>query len=179
MKKVFLFLFVAILSTSCNGQDQNSAKKDVSKSENKGDSLQDPKERWEVNKELDEDGNIIRYDSIYTWSSSGNLKGMHNDSILNKMKSKMQRRFSMFRSPKMNALTEHDSIMKQFFSNDFFKDDFFLNGSDFGFPNMDDMIKRMEAMRQQFFDNNHRYIIPPEEKKNKAKSPKVIEKKQV
>ncbi|MBV7269873.1 hypothetical protein [Winogradskyella luteola] len=176
MKKVMLFLFVAILATGCNAQ---SSKDEISKAETQSDSLDQPKESWKVNKEVDENGNIIRYDSIYSRSSFGNLKDMAKDSMFNKVQSMMQKRFSMFQSPGMNGFAEHDSIMKQFFSDDFFKDDFFSNGAPSSFPNMDDMIKRMEAMRQQFFNDNHRYIIPPEEKKMKEKETKAIEKKQV
>ena len=176
MKKVILFFFVAILATSCNAQEPKTSKNDISKADVKQDSLRKPKESWKVNKEVDENGNIIRYDSIYSWSSSGNLKGMDKDSILNKMHSMMQKRFSMFQSPRINSFAEHDSIMKQFFSDDFLKDDFFSNGLNPGMPNMDDMIKRMEAMRQHFFNDNHRYIIPPEKEK---KTTVIIEKKQV
>ncbi|WP_411767806.1 hypothetical protein [Winogradskyella sp. A3E31] len=170
MKKVMLFLFVAILATSCNAQN---SKDKSSKIEIEKNSLNEPKGSWKVNKEVDKNGNIIRYDSIYTWSSSRDLKSIDADSIFNKM----QNRFSMFQSPRMYGFTEHDSIMKQFFSDDFFKDNFFSSGSPSTFPNMDDMIKRMEAMREQFFNDNHRYIIPPEETKKKEKKANTIEKK--
>ncbi|WP_157358327.1 hypothetical protein [Winogradskyella sp. J14-2] len=176
MKKVMLFLFVAILATSCNAQDTENSSKNPSDLEIQRDSLQKPKANWEVNKEVDENGNIIRYDSIYSWSSSGNIKGMENDSIFNQMHTMMQKRFSMLQSPNLNDFAEHDSIMKQFFYDDFFKDDFFSNRMPTGFLNMDEIMKQMEAMRQNFFNNENRYIIPPEPKENKTKT---IEKKQV
>lgn len=178
MKKVMFFLFVAILATSCNAQDSKTSEKDRSKSEVKQDSIRKPKGNWHVTKEVDENGNIIRYDSIYSWSSSGNHKGFNNDSIFNKMQSMMQQRFSMFQSQRINGFTEHDSMLKQFFNDDFFRDDFYSNGLSSGMPNMDDMIKRMEAMRQQFFNDNNRFIIPPEEKKKPKKS-SSLEKKQI
>ena len=172
MKRIVPFLFVAILATNCNAQEKNDSNKRITKSEIQKDSISKPNENWKVNKEFDENGNIIRYDSIYSWSSSGNFKGMDNDSIFNKMQSMMKKRFSMFNSPNLNGLAAQDSIMKQFFSDDFFSND--LNSN---FMNMDDMIKRMEAMRQQFFNDNNRYIIPPEQdSKNKSTS---TEKKQV
>ena len=177
-----LFLFVAILTTSCNAQDSNNSKKKIAQSDIQKDSIAAPKGSWKVNKEVDKNGNIIRYDSIYSWSSSGNLKSMDNDSIFKKMQSMMQKRFSMFQSPNGNTFADHDSIMKQFFSDDFFKDDFFSNGFNSNMPNMDDMMKRMEAIKQQFFNDNHRYIIPPEQKKNlpeKKKKTNNVEKKQI
>lgn len=174
-----LFLFVAILATSCNAQNSDPSKDKIAKSDTLQDSVKKPKGSWTVNKEVDEDGNIIRYDSVYTWSSSKNLKGMDHDSIFNKMQSMMQKRFSMFQQPNGIASKEHDSIMKQFFSDDIFGDDFFTSGFHSNFPNMEDMMKRMEAMRQQFFNDNHRYIIPPERNKKTDNKTRSIEKKQV
>lgn len=171
MKKVMLFLLVAILATSCNAQN---SEQEISKSEKRIDSLNSPRGSWKVNKEVDENGNIIRYDSIYSWSSWGNLKPIEADSIF----SNMQKHFSMFQSQGIDAFAEHDSIMKQFFADEVFKDDFFTNGLSSGMLNIDDMIKRMEAMRQQFFNDEHRYIIPPEEKKKPKKS-SGLEKKQI
>ena len=174
-----LFLFVAILATSCNAQNSDTSKNKITKSETPKDSLIKPKGSWKVNKEVDENGNIIRYDSIYSWSSSDTLKGMDKDSIFDKMQSMMRKRFSMFQQHNGSGFTEHDSIMKQFFSDDFFNDDIFSGGFNSNFPNMDDMIKRMEAVRQQFLNDNHRYIIPPEENKKSDKKTSSIEKKRV
>ncbi|GAA3646882.1 hypothetical protein [Flavivirga jejuensis] len=75
----------------------------------KKDSIKQPEEKIEVNKEFDENGNLIRYDSIYSYSSSN----------LNMDAKRM------------------DSIMKHFFSNREsipFGDTF--DHSDFGFPNL-------------------------------------------
>ena len=179
MKKVMLFLFVAILATSCNAQDTQKSSKDASDLEIQNDTLLKPKGNWKVNKEVDENGNIIRYDSIYSWSSSGAIKGIESDSIFNQMRSMMQKRFSMLQSPNLNGFADQDSIMKQFFSYDFFKDDFFSNRMPSGFPNMDDVMKQMEAMRQNFFNDNYRYVIPPEETKPKENKTDIIDKKQV
>ena len=174
-----LFLFVAILATSCNAQDSENVPEKSSDLETQKDSLHKPKGNWKVNKEVDENGNIIRYDSIYSWSSSGNIKGMDSDSIFNQMQSMMQKRFSMLQSPHLNGFSERDSIMKQFFSDDFFKDGFFSNAVPSGFPNINEIMKQMEAMRQNFFNDRHRYIIPPENTESKEKKTKTIEQKQV
>ena len=179
MKKVMLFLFVAILATSCNAQDTKNSSKNSSDLQTQKDSLHKPKGNWTVNKEVDENGNIIRYDSIYSWSSSENIKGMDSDSIFNQVQSMMQKRFSMLQSPHLNGFSKHDSIMKQFFSDDFFKGDFFSNGMHSGFPNMNAIMEQMKAMRQNFFNERHRYIIPPENTESKEKKTKTIEQKQV
>lgn len=174
-----LFLFAAILATSCNAQDSNTSKKNPEKHKTQQDSINKPKGNWKVNKEVDENGNIIRYDSIYSWSSSDKMQGIENDSIFNQMRSMMHKRFSMLQSPNLNGFADQDSIMKPFFSDDFFKDDFFSNRIPSGFPNMDDVMKQMEAMRQNFFNDNYRYIIPPEQAKPEKKKSDIVEKKQI
>jgi hypothetical protein len=83
----------------------------------------------------------------------------------------MQEQFSMFQGSGRFGFSEQDSIFKQFFSDDFFTSPMAPN-----FPNMDDMIRQMEAMRDQFFNNRQRYIIPPE---SKSKTSKPMEKKQI
>lgn len=49
----------------------------------KRDSIKQPEEKIEVNKEFDEHGNLIRYDSIYSYSSSNfNMDAKAMDSIM-------------------------------------------------------------------------------------------------
>ncbi|NNF86292.1 MAG: hypothetical protein HKM26_07035 [Winogradskyella sp.] len=165
MKNVIFFLFVAILATSCNAQEANKDKDSIT--DHTLNKAEVPKGRWKVSKEVDENGNIIRYDSIYSWSSHGNLKDFtttESDSIFNHMRSMMKQQFSTFSTPMMPGFAHHDSIMKRFF-----EDDNFSNSFNSGFPSMDDMMKQMEAMRQRFFNNQKRYIIPPESTKPKLK----------
>ena len=54
-----LFLFVAILATSCNAQDTENSSKNSSDLESQKDSLLKPKGTWKVNKEVDENGNSL------------------------------------------------------------------------------------------------------------------------
>ncbi|WP_157957324.1 hypothetical protein [Winogradskyella tangerina] len=176
--KSYLLLLMAFLSLSCNSQEDEQKKSKISeKADNKENVI--PKGSWKVNKEFDENGNLTRIDSVYSWSSSGSLKDIDADSIFNKLQSKFEKRLSMSHFPRYSGFMKHDSIMKQFFSDDFLKDDFFSSGMPLGMPNMDDMMKRMEAMRQQFFNENNRYIIPPEKKNIKKDNTKTIKKKQV
>ena len=169
MKKIAHLFLVAILATSCNAQDKNNT--DIAKAVQPTDSII-PKGNWTVNKELDENGNIIRYDSIYSWSS-GDLKGFSNkdaDSILNEMKARMKLSFSGFDDFNFSGFASHDSIMKQFFS-----DDLFSNRMPFNFKNLDSINQQMQQMHQQFF-NNQRYVIPPiteEEKDTKSENKRI------
>ena len=83
-------IFMAILFslTSCKGQDK---KEDVVTKQGDKKEMEQPKGTWKVDKEFDENGNLIRYDSIYSWSSSdtiNDLATMDKDSLLNNFESK-------------------------------------------------------------------------------------------
>ena len=63
MKNVIaIFLILAIIG--CKGQEKG--KEEVSKDE-KQEMVEEPKGQWEVHKEHDDLGNLIKYDSIYNY----------------------------------------------------------------------------------------------------------------
>lgn len=142
MKKVILVLWVAISVMSCNAQEDKEAAEQTA---------EPSKGTWKVNKEFDEFGNMIRYDSIYSWSSSDDLAGMtatDRDSLLHSFQSKFYRHFSATDPQRFEHLFEPDSLFhERFFNEDFFDSDF---GKDF--MDIDRVKKRMEAMEKAFFD---------------------------
>ena len=143
---IFFFLFC-----SCNAQTkQNNTEKALK-----------PDENIQVNKEYDEFGNLTKYDSIYSYSYSSN--GKLSDSI----KLKFQNHFS-------NHSFFNDSFFDDFFKRDSISDqfnphNFFYNG----FVNQDEHIKsimkRMDSIQQQFFNQNDKSIIPAEPQKKDLK----------
>ena len=68
MKKYIILVFTALLTINCNGQQNETKKSDIKESEENA--VEQPKGAWKVNKEFDENGNLIKYDSIYSWSST-------------------------------------------------------------------------------------------------------------
>ena len=85
MKK-FIILLLVLVITGCNSQEKKNMQKEHN---NKDTTIVKPKEKWDVHKEYDEYGNLIRYDSIYSWSYS-NVKGdslqVNLDSIMDSFK---------------------------------------------------------------------------------------------
>ncbi|WP_378178824.1 hypothetical protein [Aquimarina sp. SS2-1] len=161
MKRYAILMLAAFLGVSCNSQEKNRKKLD----EDKKIENDIPKGSWEVNKEFDEAGNLIRYDSIYSWSSGNDLKDLalqDRDSVLKSLKSRFYSSFSgfNFENPEFENLFQEDSL----FTNQFFKDDFFSN--DFGkdFMDIDHMRERMEAIQKQFIDKYRLEIDIPKEK---------------
>lgn len=94
MKKYILLFIVGLLSVSCKGQENETKKNE--KEENKTNIVEVPKGTWKVDKEFDENGNLIRYDSIYSWSSNSkynNLSSFDRDSLMQSFKTRFFYKF--------------------------------------------------------------------------------------
>ncbi|SHJ81248.1 hypothetical protein SAMN04487911_14013 [Arenibacter nanhaiticus] len=152
LRKYGILLLTALLSTGCNSQESN-----ISKDEKVG--SEPPKGSWKVHREFNDDGELIRYDSIYTWSSENSLNelgSLDRDSILQSMQSRFYKNFSQFDFDKegFGRMFGEDSLfIKRFFNEDFFQNEF---GKDF--MDLDKMYQRMEARRKQFLDRYHPLI---------------------
>ncbi|PIF00722.1 MAG: hypothetical protein CR994_05050 [Maribacter sp.] len=149
MKKYVLLVVSAFLTLSCNSQEKKN--KDSSQDGDKARIAEAPKGSWKVNREFDEDGNLIRYDSIYSWSSGTDLDKMatmDRDSILSSMQSRFYNGFSNFDDEGFPELFSNDSLFaKQFFNDDFFDSDF---GQDF--MEIDRVREQMENMQRRFLE---------------------------
>jgi len=148
MKKVILFtILVSFLSTSCNGQhklENGSDKKDTIK----------PKIDIKVQKDYDENGNLIRVDSTYSYFYS-NIK---NDSILEK------EIFDKFRLNFEGHFRPIDSIfMGDFFGKDpfnrdnFYTDEFFENNFKMHRKRMDQIIKEMDSLKNNYYRKQQQF----------------------
>jgi len=153
---------IGLLSVSCNSQN-NDIKITETKERNDEKIVEEPKGTWKVDKEFDENGNLIRYDSIYSWSSYdkyNNLSLSERDSLVQSFKSRFFTNFSRFENQGFEDVFSKDSL----FSKHFFNDDFF--GSDFGSDFMDiDKIRQQMIARQNFFLKKYQseFIKPEDE----------------
>lgn len=145
--RYFLVLMLSSVLVSCNAQTKTEKTDKIEESKPK---TEQPKGTWKVDKEFDENGNLIRYDSIYSWSSDGkfeDLSKIDRDSLLNNFESKFYEHFSQFKNDGFEDIFESDSL----FSRHFFNDDFFR--SDFGEEFMD-----IDKIRQKMFDRQKRFL---------------------
>ncbi|WP_339705474.1 hypothetical protein [uncultured Kriegella sp.] len=179
MKKYILLSFVAILAAACNAQEKNSIE-----SNHENELVQkEPKGTWRVTKELDEKGNLIRYDSIYSWSSSEKSKniGAHTLDSLNQMVSKAFRRFGTINGNatfpdffNSDSLFGKDLFHDNFFDEEFFRDRFYNQFSD-----RKKLLKHMDSLQREFLEKYNFQQLPlKNEEDNKKKiSPPTATKK--
>ncbi|WP_299248650.1 hypothetical protein [uncultured Lacinutrix sp.] len=160
MKKYVLLFMVGLLSVSCKGQENET--KIIEQEDNKTDTVKEPEGTWKVDKEFDENGNLIRYDSIYSWSSNNkfdNLSLSDRDSLMQTFKSRFFSNYSQFENQEFEDVFSQDSL----FSKHFFNDDFF--GSDFGndFMDIDKLTQQIIARQKKFLEKYQSEFIKPED----------------
>ena len=142
MKNIILVATLLFFSlTSCNAQVNSK------KSDEKKDSIQ-PEVNISVNKEYDENGNLIRVDSMYT-SFYSNIK---SDSILEKqIFEKFKRNFDLNFKPIDSIFMKDSYMMDPFKEFDFYTDDFFENHFRFRQERMKDIFKEMDSLKNSFY----------------------------
>lgn len=151
MKKSIIFaILLSFLLTNCNSQ--NKPKQELVQK----DSIK-PQTKIRVNKEYDEQGNLISIDSSYSYFYS-NIK---NDTLMEK------EIFDKFKLDFDNRFTSLDSIfsndffkgspfeMNDFYTNDFFQDNFKLHQD-----RMNKMLKEMDSIKNNFYKKES-FIIKP------------------
>ena len=161
MKKYSLILMSALLSVGCNGQKNEAKQAEIKESNEKV--VEQPKGTWKVDKEFDENGNLIKYDSIYSWSSSSqfdDLSSLDRDSLMQSFKSRFFTNFSEFENQGFEDIFSQDSL----FSKRFFNDDFF--GSDFGkdYMDIDEFTQQMIERQKRFLEKYQSEFNKPEDK---------------
>ncbi|MCF8297786.1 MAG: hypothetical protein K9J13_09610 [Saprospiraceae bacterium] len=164
MKTTALILMMALFFTSCNSQTKNNSLSANGQGEEEKQVQNQPKVSWKVDKKVDENGNVIRYDSVYTWSYSnvnGDSVTVNVDSVMGSFHSYFNQRFpSMWDKSFVNPINE-DSLIQR----DFFMDDYFHKRWEDEFFNMDEMFRRFDSIRNQFFIDSYPGLIKPIEKK--------------
>jgi hypothetical protein len=146
-KWVTMFITVSLVFSSCNGQ---GVKKDKNKSFTDSTLIQanQPKENIIVNKEYDKNGNLIRYDSTYSYYYS-NIDGnkVAGDSIFNNFRKMFDTQYPFSKKPYFNNLFFEDSLLHY----DFYKKDFFHNRFMQNMKQMDRMFWEMDSIKNKYF----------------------------
>lgn len=143
MKKLAILLLPVFVLFSCNAQTDN---KSSQLKEEKTEQKLKPKIDYKVNKEYDENGNLIKLDSTYTYYYSNiDLNEQQVDSI-----------YKSFNKHLNFSSSFDDSFFEEFFKNenyieeDFFQEDFFKNNTTRNEEMMKQMITRMDSIKNQF-----------------------------
>ena len=162
MKSLIYIVFVLVLM-GCNSPEKN--KNNTQEPDKKDTTIVTPKEAWDVKKEYDKFGNLIKYDSIYSYSYS-NTKGesinVNLDSIMNSFRGYFEETKPFKIKDRLFYFPQNDSL----FMNDFFKEDYFFNQWQKQPLDVEKMIRQMDSTRNLFLKHFHPGLL---ESKTKTK----------
>ena len=168
MKKFVFALLLGFMVVGGQAQtDRNKSKADLAEKNTDSLSIDKPKISWKVDKKYDEEGNVIGYDSIYSFSydNLGNLpKQMNLDSIMNSMKFFSHGNLSsFFEDHDLGRFFDKDSMMN---GNQFF-DDFFDRQRTNNFSDMRQLFQQMDSLQNMMMEKHRNFV--PDETKSKSK----------
>ena len=142
MKQFWLLsIAIATIFSSCKGQTG-------SESNNVVDSLNTPNTNIQVNKVYDDDGNLIRYDSTYTYyySNIGD-DSVLNDSIFNEFRKQFNIEYPFSNRDFFDEFFFQDTLLKY----DFFRNDFFTERFRRNMEMMDKLFWEMDSLKNDFY----------------------------
>ncbi len=159
MKNIAILVLSVLTLIGCNAQtDKNTEnnKSEISKKKI------EPKIDYKVNKEYDENGNLIKYDSLYTYYYSNiDKESLIRDSVFKKFNDHFY----------MSNSLMNDPIFKDFFNGnktleeDFFKEDFFRKDFKRNHKIMNEMMRKMDSIKNKFFIEQYPLKDKREQKK--------------
>lgn len=165
MKNIFLFITVAAAIMGCNSESQNRSEKQIPKAISNAQTIgKNPKVDIKVNKQYDSKGNLIKYDSTYSYFHTS--KGRDSvkialDSVFRDFKLAYRDDFSKLVDKQFKDLFLSDTLFKfDFLNEDYFKKRFEMNTKKF-----DELFNQMDALKSDFLKK----VYPEQPMKNRKK----------
>lgn len=163
MKAKMLVLAMLLFSlSSCQGQEKDP---DPSAMKIAMDEVK-PKGSWKVNRDYDENGNLISYDSTYTYSYSS----VDGDTISAADMDELMSHFQQFLG--QNGMNDQSAFMQSFFNDSipgnshFFHGDLFADH--FNSESFQRQIREMDSLHRQFLKQQYPQFFEKREEKNSA-----------
>jgi hypothetical protein len=163
MKKLFLI----ILLFSCVSCDAQSNERNISDealsdkelgdnkipNEAKDNSANEPEVNIKVDKKYDDEGNLIGYDSTYSYvyrSFDGDTMNLNMDSIFSGFKPFMKDNFDFYGGDPFSRFFQQDSV----FYHNFFEDDYFQNRFLESRKEFEEMFRKMDSLKNDYYQES-------------------------
>ena len=142
MKKLFFGILFFVFITSCSAQENNNLGGLTDTLENK------PQTKIIVNKEYDEFGNLVKFDSSYSYFYS-NLQNdsTFGDSSYNLFQEDFFNSFPNIQKPFLNDIFFEDSLLNY----DYYKNDFFTKRFRSNRMRFDKLFEEMDSIKNNFY----------------------------
>ena len=150
---ISLLMPVILLSSQCQQKNENTGLN--KKNKFKKELGENPKIDVKVNKEYDKNGNIIKYDSIYSYFYSNINDTNSIDTVFNNFYSLFEKSSPDLINNYFDNVFFNDSLLKyDFFKNDFFSKRFELNREYFN-----RLFWEMDSIKNSFFNNSRQNMV--------------------
>lgn len=150
--KNLVIIIILLCFVGCNNQNKDKLQnKKIAKQE----TIIKPNGKWEVVKEYDEQGNLIRYDSVYSWyysNKEGDSLKVNLDSIMDSFKRYFGENTPLKWNKDFSYFPKDDSLFMRGF---FFQNDYFYKNWKNQHSELEDMIKKMDSSRYEFLKKFH------------------------
>lgn len=146
-----IFILVVFMCLGCKNEEKKGLKMLTLK---KKPTVLEPKENWGVTKQYDEFGNLIKYDSIYSYTYSnaqGDTVKVNLDSVMLSFKDYFSKNTPYRWNKDFFYAPKHDSL----FMNNFFKENYFFNEWGRQPWNIKKMMFQMDSTRNTFLKKFH------------------------
>lgn len=153
MKISFLTILVLGGCLSCNAQSNEKplkSEKPLAAEEKTDSTFKQPHVNIDVNKQYDDEGNLIGYDSTYTYvyqSFDGDSVHLNMDSVFNNFQPLFQQNFDFYSNNLMQGFFEKDSL----FYHDFFNDSFFQKRFRMQSRDFEEMFRKMDSLKNRLY----------------------------
>ncbi|VAW28036.1 hypothetical protein MNBD_BACTEROID06-500 [hydrothermal vent metagenome] len=149
MKRSLILLFAGAILVSCNAQSTQTEKGGISKAPLEKTNENQPQVDIKVNKEYDEDGNLIKYDSSYVeYYSNWGGDSILLDSLYSGFEPFMNEHYSDWFNRPFDPFFFNDTLMNHdFFNNNYFQKRFELNQKQF-----QQMFEEMDSLKLKYFE---------------------------
>lgn len=154
--KLMLMSILFVVFSGCNGQTQKKPSEKINGGNENiiiADSTNRPRVSVKVNKQYDDKGNIIQFDSTYSYvysSPTGSMR-LDNDSVFSNFRSFFEKNHPSLMDRNINNIFFNDSLFKyDFFNDDYFQKRFELNEKMFG-----SMYQQMDSIKKQYLRQNY------------------------
>ncbi len=149
---IFLSSIIFMVCTGCEGQK----KPDKANAENKSaaDSLNKPQTEIRVNRQYDDKGNLIQYDSSYSYYyMSPGMKNLSisSDSLFRNFMIPFRHDFDNLFNDNMNRIFFNDSLFKY----DFYNSDYFSRRFQLNMRRFENMFRNLDSLKGDWLRQNY------------------------
>ncbi|MEY3238468.1 MAG: hypothetical protein RI883_2569 [Bacteroidota bacterium] len=155
MKKIFYYsiLFIGLFS-SCDDKSEKKNQKETTIISTQKEEKENPQINVKVNKRYDKKGNLIAFDSTYSYYYSNRTGDkVLMDSLFKEFKPFIIKEFPLMKDKHFNDLFLNDTL----FYNDFFHEDYFRKRLELNEKYMKNMMLQMDSIKNEFFKIHHKH----------------------